>query len=190
MSDVFRLVEPRVPAPLDPDFRPAVLANRNFQKEIDESGGGVPLVMCLERAEGAISRFETRVFPDGHPRAEANLMYAERIFKFLLWQWGGWKAWIGGPRAVGEYIREAYAPDGARAFDYHFMGEDVFDRPFTVVPCDASEAPAAREQGLSYSRLIDGLNKNQVALDRKILAELAVSDPAGFAAVTQLAKGA
>ena len=125
MSNALRLVEPRVKAPLDPDFRPAVLANRHFQREIEESGGGVPLVISLERAEGAISRFETRVFPDGHPRAEANLMYAERIFKFLLWQWGGWKAWIGGPRAVGEHIKTAYSPDGARSFDFHFMGEDV-----------------------------------------------------------------
>ena len=49
---------------------------------------------------------------------------------------------------------------------------------------------AAREQGLSYSRFICGLKKAQVELDRKVLAELAVSDPAGFAAVAQLAKGA
>ena len=94
MSDAFRLVEPRTQPPLDPDFRPAILANRSFQKEVEESGGGVPLVISLERAEGAISRFETKVFPDGHPRAAANLFYTERIFKFLLWQWGGWKAWI------------------------------------------------------------------------------------------------
>jgi predicted NBD/HSP70 family sugar kinase len=156
MSDAFRLVEPRVAAPLDPDFRPAVLANRSFQKEIEESGGGVPLVMSLERAEGAISRFETRVFPVGHPRAEANLVYAERIFKFLLWQWGGWKAWIGGPRAIGEYIQKAYSADGARAFDFHFMGEDVYDQPFTVIPCDASETPAAKEHGLPLGRHLEG----------------------------------
>jgi len=156
MSEAFRLVEPRVPAPLDPGFRPAVLANRAFQKEIDEAGGGVPLILCLERAEGAISRFETRVFPEGHPRAEANLKYAERIFKFLLWQWGGWKGWIGGPRAIGEFIKTTYAPGGAREFDFHFMGEDVYDKPFTVIPCDASEAPAAREQGQPLGRHLDG----------------------------------
>ena len=49
---------------------------------------------------------------------------------------------------------------------------------------------AVREHGLSYSRFIDGLNKAQVALDRKILADLAVSDPAGFAAVAKLVKEA
>jgi large subunit ribosomal protein L20 len=44
---------------------------------------------------------------------------------------------------------------------------------------------AARLNGLSYSRLIAGLNKANVAIDRKILAELAVNDPGAF---TQLAK--
>jgi predicted NBD/HSP70 family sugar kinase len=156
MSDAFRLVEPRIQPPLDPDFRPAVLANRHFQKEVEDSGSGVPLIISLERAEGAISRFETRVFPDGHPRAEANLFYAERIFKFLLWQWGGWKAWIGGPRAIGEHIKKTYSPDGERAFDYHFMGEDVYDQPFTVLPGEASEAPPAREQGQPLGRHLEG----------------------------------
>ncbi|MDA8017125.1 MAG: 50S ribosomal protein L20 [Thermoanaerobaculia bacterium] len=49
---------------------------------------------------------------------------------------------------------------------------------------------AARQHGLSYSRLIDGLNKGNVGLDRKILADLAVHDPKAFAAVAETAKAA
>ena len=49
---------------------------------------------------------------------------------------------------------------------------------------------AAREHGLSYSRLIDGLNKSNVLLDRKVLAEMAVNDRPAFAAVAQEARGA
>jgi large subunit ribosomal protein L20 len=49
---------------------------------------------------------------------------------------------------------------------------------------------AARMVGLSYSKLIAGLTKNQVALDRKVLADMAVADPAGFAAVANIAKAA
>lgn len=48
----------------------------------------------------------------------------------------------------------------------------------------------ARENGLSYSRLINGLNKAGIELDRKILADLAVFDKAGFAAVAEKAKAA
>lgn len=46
---------------------------------------------------------------------------------------------------------------------------------------------AARENGLSYSRLIDGLNKADIDIDRKVLAELAVTDKNAF---TQLANQA
>jgi large subunit ribosomal protein L20 len=49
---------------------------------------------------------------------------------------------------------------------------------------------AARLVGLSYSKLIHGLSKNKVALDRKVLADLAVADPKGFAAVADIAKAA
>jgi large subunit ribosomal protein L20 len=49
---------------------------------------------------------------------------------------------------------------------------------------------ASRGIGLSYSKLIAGLIKAQVALDRKILADLAVADPQGFSAVAQIVKAA
>ncbi len=46
----------------------------------------------------------------------------------------------------------------------------------------------AREHGLSYSRMIDGLIKSSVEVDRKILAELAVADKAAFAELVDIAK--
>lgn len=49
---------------------------------------------------------------------------------------------------------------------------------------------AARTNGLSYSRLIDGLNKAGCELDRKVLADLAVHDPQAFAKVAECAKEA
>ncbi len=47
---------------------------------------------------------------------------------------------------------------------------------------------AAREHGLSYSRFIAGLNKAEVDVDRKMLAELAVSDKNAFAQLADQAK--
>ncbi len=47
----------------------------------------------------------------------------------------------------------------------------------------------ARLNGMSYSRLIDGLHKANVGLNRKMLADLAVRDSAAFAKVVALAKG-
>lgn len=48
----------------------------------------------------------------------------------------------------------------------------------------------ARANGLSYSRLIDGLKKANVTLDRRVLADLAVRDAAAFSQVVSIAKGA
>ncbi|MBX7236621.1 MAG: 50S ribosomal protein L20 [Caldilineales bacterium] len=47
---------------------------------------------------------------------------------------------------------------------------------------------ASRLQGLSYSRLMNGLKRADVHLDRKILADLAVREPQAFAAVADVAK--
>ncbi len=47
---------------------------------------------------------------------------------------------------------------------------------------------AARENGLSYSRLIIGLKRAGVEVDRKILADLALADPKAFAELAELAK--
>ena len=49
---------------------------------------------------------------------------------------------------------------------------------------------AARLNGLTYSRLIAGLKKANVVINRKMLAELAVSDAAAFAKVAEIAKKA
>jgi predicted NBD/HSP70 family sugar kinase len=156
MSSDFRVIPPRFVPPLEPGFRPAALANRAFRDEVAASGRAVPLVIALERSDGAVSRYETVVFPEDHPRAAANLRYAERLVKFLLWARGGWKATIGGPRSIGEHIARTYAPGGARAFDYQFMGEQVYGRPFTVVSCAPEETPAAKEVGQPLGRHLEG----------------------------------
>ena len=49
---------------------------------------------------------------------------------------------------------------------------------------------AARENGLSYSRFMDGLNKAAIEMDRKVMADLAVFDKPAFAALAERAKAA
>jgi len=168
----FKLVKSKFVPPLDENFRPAVLANRNFRQEIEAEGVGVPLVIGLERPNGSVSRFETTVFPDDHPRAEANLMYGERLVKFLLWQRGGWKIYLGGPKSIGQYITQRYAPDGQNAFDYHFLGEDVYQKTFTVVTCRPDEVPPTRESQRPLGRHLDGcrIGFDLGASDRKVSA--------------------
>jgi predicted NBD/HSP70 family sugar kinase len=150
------LVKPKFMPPLDADFRPAALANRAFQKAVADSGRGVPLVLGLERDNGALSRYETRVFADDHPQAGANLVYTERLLKSLLWQRGGGKVYVGGSAAIGDYLSRAYANNGERDFDYHFMGEKVYQHPFEVVCCAPVDVPSENESQTTLGRHLDG----------------------------------
>ena len=49
---------------------------------------------------------------------------------------------------------------------------------------------AARNHGLSYSNLINGMNKANIDIDRKILSDMAINDPAAFEVVVSQAKSA
>ena len=112
-------LEPQIKPPLDEDFIPASLYNRDFR--VGTAQSGVPLAIGLERSPGILSTFRTRVFPKDHPRASENLFYVERIVKFLLWQRGGFRLYIGGPRDIGAAIKQIYSPDGQRHFDENFL---------------------------------------------------------------------
>jgi predicted NBD/HSP70 family sugar kinase len=156
MNNRIRLIEPRFVPPLDPGFRPAVLANRAFQMDVAASRRGVPLVMALERDDGSVSRHETMAFVADHPRAQENLYYAERILKFLLWQHGGYRVYVAGPQGVAEGIRNFYAVDGERRFDASFMGKEVYLRSFEVASAALEDVPLANERELHLGHHLEG----------------------------------
>lgn len=71
------------------------------------------------------------------------------------------------------------------AWEYGYVSRALKKRDFRrlwIVRINA----AARTQGVSYSRLVAGLKKANVTIDRKILSDLAVADPAGFSAIVKL----
>jgi len=162
---------PRVPPPLDANFRPAVLANRAYLAEVEASGKPVPLTIGIEQADGTRSLFHTQVLPAEHPKAEANLAYAERLVKFLLWQRGGHKVYVGGPASIGEYLTQAYTRTGLRAFDTD-LWETVFEKPFEVVVTTAEKVPPAKEASIALGRHLEGyrIGFDLGASDRKVSA--------------------
>ncbi len=170
MTNPLKFIHPKIQPALDDSFQPAALANRTFREAVARVG--VRLVIGLERSQAEFSRFETKVFPEGHPDFESNFEYVERIVKFLLWQRGGFKVYIGGPRAIGDYICRCYASEGERKFDYHFMGEQVYEQMFQVIACSAEEVPAARETGKLLGRNLEGhrIGFDLGASDRKVSA--------------------
>ncbi|MBS0358425.1 MAG: 50S ribosomal protein L20 [Proteobacteria bacterium] len=76
-----------------------------------------------------------------------------------------------------------------KAGQYAYRDRKVRKREFRALWIVRINA-AARECGLSYSRLISGLNKAAIEIDRKVLADIAVHDKNGFAAIAEKAKAA
>jgi predicted NBD/HSP70 family sugar kinase len=156
---------------LDPDFRPASLATREYRALVDAAGGGTPFVLGLGRPDGSLSRLELRVLPEDHPDARRSLQHVERILKLLLWQRGGNTVYAGGSQVIAEHLAHTYVSGGTRAFDAGFMA-DVYCQPFAVVPCSPSAVPPTNELRRSLGGHLDGcrVGFDLGASDRKVVA--------------------
>jgi large subunit ribosomal protein L20 len=76
-----------------------------------------------------------------------------------------------------------------KAGQYAYRDRRVRKRNFRALWIQRINA-AARDNGLTYGRMIDGLNKSGIEVDRKVLADLAVHEPDAFAALAEQAKSA
>ena len=76
-----------------------------------------------------------------------------------------------------------------RAGTNAYIGRKLRKRNFRALWIQRINA-AVREHGLTYGRFIDGLAKAGVEVDRKILSDLAISEPEAFKALVEQAKGA
>jgi predicted NBD/HSP70 family sugar kinase len=165
-----QLVPPRVQPPLDENFRPAILANRNFQRELEAIG--ISFVLGLERNGREFTRFETKIHPENHQNFESDYQYIERIVKFLLWQRGGHTLYVGGSTTIADYLRNNYSATGERKFDHKFMSEQVYEREFSVISCSVDKVPASHETGKLLGRNLKGyrIGFDLGASDRKVSA--------------------
>ena len=75
----------------------------------------------------------------------------------------------------------------ARSLRYAFSGRKLRKRDFRRLWITRINA-AARLNGMSYSTFINGLKKQNIEVNRKMLADLAVNDPAAFAKLVEIAK--
>jgi hypothetical protein len=138
---------------LDPQFRPAVLANHAFIRGAAESGRPVAVRLALEQADGNISRFETQLFPEHHPGSAGNFTYLERVTKLLLWARGGFRIHFDGPLELAVRLAAHYRETSTGKFDSEIVGQRMFDHPIEVVPAKAlpaernAAAPLGRHEG-------------------------------------------
>ena len=111
----------------------------------------------------------------GGPKTKAR---RKRVLNLAEGYWGAKsKLFRSATEAVDHALKYAYRDRKVRKRDF---------RRLWIARINA----AARMNGMTYSRFIAGLTKNGVALDRKVLADLAITDPTGFAKLVETAKAA
>ncbi len=100
----------------------------------------------------------------------------KRVLKQAKGYWGRRKnVWTVAKNAVEKGLQYSYRDRKARKREF---------RKLWIQRINAG----AREHGMSYSQFMGGLKKANVDLNRKVLADLAMNDPQGFAEVAKLAK--
>ncbi len=149
-------INPAVKPELDPGFVPAALWNKAYREAVAAAPAKLDIVIALERANGAVSTYKTAIFPHCGDDAKLNCKYVERIVKFLLWMKGGYRVTIAGCDALAADLGRLYAADGARAFDFEFMGERVYDKTFEVVAKPLAAAPESKEIQVQLGGHLDG----------------------------------
>ena len=113
------------------------------------------------------------------PRAKRGFKARRRHKKVLKLA----KGYTGGRRRQYRQARET----AERGLVYAYRDRKVRKRDFRRLWISRINA-AARLNGINYNRFIHALSQANVAIDRKILAALAIDDPAAFAAIADLAK--
>jgi large subunit ribosomal protein L20 len=113
------------------------------------------------------------------PRAKGGSKTRQRRKKVLKKA----KGYVGGRRKLYRTAAETVLRAGAFAYR-HRKQKKRTSRALWIVRINA----ACRESGLSYSAFMAALKKTGILLDRKVLAELAMSDPAAFAKLAETAK--
>lgn len=144
-------VQVAVRAALDPEFLPAVLHNRAFRALALKTGAAVPVRLALVQTDGSVFHHETIVLPEAHSLASSeNPRHVERLMKFLLWAWGGWRVYVDGPADLASKLAEHYRLTDVGRFDSEIIGERIYDRPIEVIhteelpPAKATTAPLGR----------------------------------------------
>lgn len=163
------LVAPQVVPPLDPGFRPAALAQRAYA-----AAAKVPVTVALEQADGSVFHHAFRVLEETHPDAViTNRFFMERLARFLLWAWGGWKLTIAGPAHLAEGLREYYRDTAVGRFESETIGRRIYDHPIEVVSARSlADLPQAKANTTPLGRHLEGcrIGFDLGGSDRKVAA--------------------
>lgn len=123
--------------------------------------------LALEQADGSMFHYQTEILADD---CLANFTHAERLVKFLLWGWGGWRVHLDGPQSLGAQLAKHFSETTAGKFDSDIIGEKIYDRPISIVV--TRDLPPARAVTKPLGRHLNGcrIGFDLGGSDRKVAA--------------------
>lgn len=154
---------------LDKDYKPMFLWQKEFLSSLGTNKESY--LLALERGEGEIKVYKTHIFQSGHE--EENLIYIERIVKFMLWAYGGYRFYLSGNRKVSEGLKRIYSKEGDRSFDYEFMRK-VYGKSLQFIDVEEKDFPEEKEIPLKASMEKRGykIGFDAGGSDRKVTATI------------------
>ena len=157
---------------LDKNFYPMIEALKAFDEKVAAAAPEqkTELALVVERSGGYNYVYRYTAFCDG-VEDELNYRIAERLVKSVLWVVGGYKIYISGSRKIYERLKQAYTPEGARAFDADFMS-GVYEKPFEVVYLEKEEIPEQKNCSMKVGGFLKGcrIGFDAGGSDRKVSA--------------------
>ena len=174
MKHQLLLQEPSIIAPLDKNYRPAVLSHRAFFDVLQKSGDGIPVTVALEQADGSVSHAKRRIAPPNHPLSRYNFGFVERLVKFLLWSRGGYKIYFAGPKEIATALQHYFDTTQTGKFDSDLIGRRIYDKNIQVTHVTPKDIPPIKINSAPLGRHLDGcrIGFDLGASDRKVAAVL------------------
>jgi predicted NBD/HSP70 family sugar kinase len=135
---------------LDPEFVPAVLWNRAFEQEAENSS--VAVTIGLFRDDKIVAKRAVKVLAD----ADRSFKYIERLLKTLLWAVGGNRILFAGPDELFQRLEKHYTESPVGRFDSEIIGEKIYDHAIRVEKELAEDIPEPSAEGKALGRHLDG----------------------------------
>ena len=165
------LISGRVSPPLDPGFRPAVLARRKLGDIARRSRRSLPVAVAVEQPGGSVYLRNTWTFVEGDPAAQIGSALFERLVKSMLWARGGSRIWVDGPDRLVAELRHHYSEDAAGRFDAELAARH-YGSPLEIVQAPLTAFPQPRKGSVLSGGGLEGcrIGFDLGASDRKSAA--------------------
>ncbi len=134
---------------LEPEFVPMGAYMDAYVK-----GATQPIAIAVYRENGNVSVYDTKIYGTDE-MFEDDLLYVERIVKFMLWAAGGFRVVICGSTKIYEALKDLYRFGGRQNFDVKTMS-DVYESEFSIENLPYEEKPQTKATPKSVGGHVDG----------------------------------